>query len=97
MITTGLIHSAFVDQRKRLSSIMPDENFMQSENFCFPPNNFFIFTYVMIFGVILSGKNRGFQHRVYRTPLPYIFLTVMCAAHLLQCCVNMFDCVLRVY
>jgi len=35
-------------------SIMPDENFMQSENFCFPPNYFFIFTSFMIFGVIFK-------------------------------------------
>jgi len=35
---------------------MPDENFMQSENFCFPPNYFFIFTSFMIFVVCKGGK-----------------------------------------
>jgi len=41
-------------------------NFVQSENFCFPPNYFFIFTSFVIFGVILSGKNRGFWVRTCR-------------------------------
>jgi len=60
MNAKGLIHAACVDERKRLSSNKLDENFVQSEHFCFPPNYFFIFTSFMIFGVILKSKNWGF-------------------------------------
>jgi len=44
-------------QYTQYTANMLDENFVQSENFCFPVNYFFIFTSFVIFGVILSVKN----------------------------------------
>jgi len=49
---------------------MPDENFVQSKNFCFPPNYFFIFTCFIIFGDICKSLNGVFGWRTYYKPLP---------------------------
>jgi len=46
------VHCTLSVCRTMQSSNVLDENFVQSENFCFPPNYFFIFTSFMIFGVI---------------------------------------------
>jgi len=60
MLATGLVQSACIDQGKRPSSNMPDENFVQSENFWFPPNYFFVYTCFIIFGEIFKSLNGVF-------------------------------------
>jgi len=70
MFESGLIHSTCIEQGKRRTSNMPDENFEQSENFCFPPNYFFIFTCFITFGVIFKSLNGVFRWRTYSKPLP---------------------------
>jgi len=69
MFETGLIHSTCIEQGKRPTSNMPDENFVQGENFCIPPNYFFIFTSFIIFGVIFKSLKWGF-------PGPDLFQTI---------------------
>jgi len=76
LITAGLVHSACIEQGKRPSSNMPDQNFVQSENFCFPPNYFFIFTCFIIFVDICKSLNGVFWKRTYSKPLPFEVLFV---------------------
>jgi len=53
---------------------MPDENFVQGENFCFPPNYLFtLFLRLLLYLIsFLSGKNGVFRVWTCCKPLPSV-------------------------
>jgi len=51
---TDLIHSACAELNANASSNMPHENSVQTQNFCFPVDYFFIFMHLMILAVVFK-------------------------------------------
>jgi len=74
---------------------MPDENFVQSDNFCFPPNYFFIFTCFIIFGVICKSLNGVFREQTYSKPLPTPALGCVCMVSCVLGFANINICVVK--